>query len=115
KNKLKLPAFTDKIKSIQIDDDILESDSEEKMILDCVKIIQNMDPDYIITEKGDSWDFPFLAQRAVQNNISDKLVLGREKNHPISKPKQVGTSYFSYGQIHFKPQATKLLGRIHID
>lgn len=114
KNK-KLPTFADKIYSIQIDDTTLQSDSEEKMILDCADIIKEMDPDYIITEKGDSWDFPYLAQRAAENHISDKLVLGREKDYPISKPKKDGTSYFSYGQIHFKPTATKLLGRIHID
>lgn len=114
KNK-KLPTFADKIYSIQIDDTTLQSDSEEKMILDCADIIKEMDPDYIITEKGDSWDFPYLAQRAAENHISDKLVLGREKDYPISKPKKEGTSYFSYGQIHFKPTATKLLGRIHID
>jgi len=111
----KLPTFSDKIDSIQIDDTVLKSDSEEEMILDCVDFIKDLDPDYIITEKGDSWDFPYLAQRAAENHISDKLVLGREKDHPISKPKRDGTSYFSYGQIHFKPTATKLLGRIHID
>jgi len=109
------PDITDKIESIQINDVTLQSDSEEKIILDCVEMIKDIDPDYIITEKGDSWDFPFLAQRAAENNISDKLVLGREKNHTISKPKREGTSYFSYGQIHFKPTATKLLGRIHVD
>jgi hypothetical protein len=27
----------------------------------------------------------------------------------------MGTSYFSYGRMYFKPLATKLLGRIHID
>lgn len=115
KNKEKLPAFNDKINSIQIDDTTIQSDSEEKMILDCVDIIKDIDPDYIITEKGDSWDFPYLAQRAAENNISDRLVLGREKDCPISKPKREGTSYYSYGQIHFKPTATKLLGRIHLD
>ncbi|MGQ0795664.1 MAG: DNA polymerase domain-containing protein [Nitrosopumilaceae archaeon] len=115
RNTQKLATFSDKIKSIQIDKTILESDSEEKMILDCVDMIQDIDPDYIITEKGDSWDLPFLAQRAHENQVSDRLVLGREKNHPISRPKRDGTSYFSYGQIHFKPTATKLLGRIHLD
>ena len=115
KNKQKLATYTDSIESIQIDDATLQSDSEEKMILDCVDMIKDVDPDYIITKKGDSWDFPFLAYRAAKNNISDKLVLGREENQPILKPKREGTSYFSYGQIHFKPTATKLLGRIHID
>ena len=115
KNKQKLASFTDKIESIQIDDVKLQSDSEEKMIADCVQMITDADPDYIITEKGDSWDFPFLAYRAAENKIADKLVLGREKNQSILRQKREGTSYFSYGQVHFKPTATKLLGRIHID
>jgi DNA polymerase-2 len=115
RNNQKLPTFSDRIKSIQIDKTIIESDSEEKMILDCVDMIHEIDPDYIITEKGDSWDLPFLAKKAHENQVSERLVLGREKNHPISKPKSEGTSFFSYGQIHFKPTATKLLGRIHLD
>jgi len=115
KNKQKIPTFNDKIESIQIGSVTLQSDSEEKMILDCVQMVTDIDPDYIITEKGDSWDFPFLAHRAAENKIADKLVLGREKNQPVLKPKRGGTSYFSYGQIHFKPTAAKLLGRSHID
>ena len=30
-------------------------------------------------------------------------------------PSRAGTSYFSYGQIHYKPSAMKLYGRIHVD
>ena len=30
-------------------------------------------------------------------------------------PSKGGTSYFSYGRIHYKPSAMKLCGRIHID
>jgi len=115
KRKQKLPKFSDTIESIQINDVTLESNSEEKMISDCVQMIKDIDPDFIITEKGDSWDFPYLAQRAIKNKIADKLVLGREENYPLVKPKRAGTSYFSYGQTHFKPTAIKLRGRIHID
>lgn len=110
----KIPKFTDSIKSIQINDVVLESDSEEQMILDCVRMIKDIDPDFIITKKGDSWDFPFLAFRAEKNKIPDKLVLGKEDS-PLLIPKTRGMSYFSYGQIHFKPTSTQLLGRIHID
>ena len=114
KSTTKIPKFTDKIKSIQINDIILESDSEEQIILDCVRMIKNIDPDFIITKNGDSWDFPFLAFRAEKNKISKDLILGKEKQ-PLLMPKTKGTSYFSYGQIHFKPTSTQLLGRIHID
>jgi len=110
----KIPKFTDKIQSIQINDSTIQSDSEEQLILDCVAMIKDIDPDFIITKNGDSWDFPYLAFRAEKNKISEKLILGRE-NHPLKMPKRNGTSYYSYGQIHFKPTSTHLLGRIHID
>ena len=111
-----IPKFTDTIDKIQINDDItIKSDSESQMILDCVRIVQKLDPDFIITDNGDTWDFPYLVHRASENKILDKLVFGREPNHPLFEPKQKGTSYFAYGQIHYKPTAVKLLGRIHID
>lgn len=113
--KQKIPKFSDKIKSIQINDTLLHSLSEEQIILDCIQMIKNIDPDFIITENGDSWDIPYLVNRATKNKIESKLVLGREKNHPINVSKNKGTSYFSYGQVHFKPSASKILGRIHID
>ena len=74
-----------------------------------------MDPDLIITQKGDSWDLPYLAHRAQLNGISEKLILGREQNEPIPSQKRKDTSFFAYGQIHYKPTTAKLLGRIHID
>jgi DNA polymerase elongation subunit (family B) len=39
----------------------LESDSEEQIILDCIQMVKDIDPDFIITTNGDSWDFPYLA------------------------------------------------------
>jgi len=115
KIKQNISKFTDAIDKIQVNDITIKSDSEQQMILDCVGIVQNLDPDFIITDNGDSWDFPYLVFRATKNKILDKLVFGRESNHSISKYKQKGNSYFSYGQVHFKPTAVKLLGRIHID
>ncbi|HUT05443.1 MAG TPA: DNA polymerase domain-containing protein [Nitrosopumilaceae archaeon] len=114
KTSKKIPKFEDTIKSIQINNVTLQSDSEEQIILDCVAMIKDIDPDFIITQKGDTWDFPYLAYRASKNNISEKLVLGRE-DHPLRIPKRNGTSYYSYGQIHFKPTSALLQGRIHID
>jgi DNA polymerase-2 len=111
----KIPQFTDKIKSIEINDVILESDSEKQIILDCIQMIKDIDPDFILTTNGDSWDFPYLAFRANKNNLSDKMVLGREENHSLTIPKRTGTSYYSYGQVHFKSISAQLLGRIHID
>lgn len=115
KTRRMIPKFDDKIKSIQINDTTLECDSEEQIILDCIEMIKDIDPDFIITKNGDTWDFPYLAARAAKNKLTQKLVMGREKHHSVLMPKHGGTSYFSYGQTHFKPAATQLLGRIHID
>jgi DNA polymerase-2 len=114
KTSRKIPKFSDKIQSILINDVTIQSDSEVQMILDCVAMIKDIDPDFIITKKGDSWDFPYLAYRAEKNKILEQLVLGRE-NCPLKMPKRNGTSYYSYGQIHFKPTSAQLQGRIHID
>ncbi|WP_420545398.1 3'-5' exonuclease [Nitrosopumilus sp.] len=98
-----IPNFSDAIEKIQIDDIIIKSKSEQEMILTCVEYIQNLDPDILITYSGDSWDFPYLAERAFRNKILDKLVFGREDNRPILRSKRKVTSYFAYGQVHFKP------------
>jgi len=115
KTKQNIPKFTDVIEKIEINDIIIKSDFEKQMILDCVKKIQSIDPDFIITDNGDSWDFPYLVYRASKNKILDNLIFGREPDCPILQSKRKGHSYFSYGQIHFKPTAVKFLGRIHID
>ncbi|MGI0019752.1 MAG: DNA polymerase domain-containing protein [Nitrososphaera sp.] len=65
-----------------------------------------------MTREGDSFVFPYLAGRAEQNGVT--LSLGREKA-PLRRPARPGTSYFSYGKIHFRPTATRLHGRVHLD
>ncbi|NND86140.1 MAG: hypothetical protein HKM23_02180, partial [Nitrosopumilus sp.] len=115
KSEQAIPKFTDVIDKIQVNDTTINSSSEKEMILECVRLIKDVDPDFIITDGGDTWDFPYLAYRASKNGISDKLVFGREPNIVIPSQKCKGNSYFSYGQIHFKSTPVNLLGRIHID
>ena len=76
--------------------------------------MQKEDPDIILTEGGDSFLFPYLAQRARVNNISNRLILGREAV-PLRAKKGRGTSFFSYGRVYFKSAMQRLYGRIHID
>ncbi len=114
KKQNKLARFSDKIGSIILDDITVSSNDEVDTILEFVKTIKDQDPDIIITENGDTFDFPYLIHRAQEHHISNRLVLGREKV-PLQKPKQAGTSFFSYGRMYFKPTTIKLFGRIHID
>ncbi len=124
-----IPKYTDKIDSIVITTTIttttkltgpyetiqIQRQSEADMIYDLTKEVWKIDPDFIFTDNGDSFDFPYLIHRAEENGITKDLILGRESSIPLKKPKKEGTSYFSYGRIYFKPTAIKLLGRIHID
>ena len=74
----------------------------------------NINADFVLTDDGDSFTFPYLIERANSNSI--KIELGREKDSGgLIKPAKEGTSYFSYGKIFFKPSTVRLPGRIHID
>jgi DNA polymerase-2 len=114
----KLPKYSDRINSISIkhasESFEIESKSEADVIKEFVVEISKIDPDFIFTEDGDSFTFPYLIHRAEQNNIQQNLILSREKI-PLTRPASDGISYFSYGRVYFKPTTIKLYGRIHFD
>jgi DNA polymerase elongation subunit (family B) len=114
----KIPRFSDVIALVSIQkgdtskDTIHIQGSEIDILYQLVKEVEKINPDFILTEYGDSFTFPYLTHRSEINQVD--LILDRE-GIPLCKPKKDGTSYFSYGRMYFKPSATKLLGRIHID
>ena len=114
----RIPRFTDVIALVSIQkgdtskDTIYIQGSEIDILYQLVNEVEKINPDFILTESGDSFTFPYLIYRSEINQV--ELVLDRE-GIPLYKPKKQGTSYFSYGRMYFKPSATKLLGRIHID
>ncbi|MGI0049546.1 MAG: DNA polymerase domain-containing protein, partial [Nitrososphaera sp.] len=116
KKKSGLPQFTDRIAAVIIKDgnDACEisSSSEADLLADLESTVARLDPDFIFTQDGDTFLFPYLVSRAEQNGTS--ISLSRDRI-PLARPAQEGTSYFSYGKIHFKPTATRLYGRVHID
>jgi DNA polymerase, archaea type len=79
-----------------------------------VQAISDADPDFILTNDGDTFLFPYLIGRAQANGLASRLVLDRDRT-VMKRPSKGGTSYFSYGRIHYKPSAIKLRGRVHID
>ncbi len=87
--------------------------SEKKILQELIKIVQDIDPDFIFTDDGDSFTFPYLIHRAELNQI--ELCLSRDDNKPLTNPKRKGNSFVSYGRTYFKPSTIKLFGRIHID
>lgn len=114
----KVPAFSDPIESITVTSlgmvKEINCGSEVDKLLDLVRFVKEADPDIILTKNGDSFIFPYLVRRALQNNVLSELILDREGRH-LRAPKKNGKSYFSYGRIYYKPTPTHLLGRLHLD
>jgi len=114
----KLPRFADRIEGISLESDNgkveIGGRSETDKLLGLVEAVREADPDFILTSDGDTFLFPYLIKRAEANGISAELVLDRD-GIPMKLPSKGGTSYFSYGRIHYKPSAIKLCGRVHID
>jgi len=114
----KIPRYTDSIDHVEIQKYLtgeiiqIKEESEADLLEILMRQMSKLNPDFVLTDDGDSFTFPFLIERANFNNI--QLELGREKQGLI-KPTKQGTSYFSYGKIFFKPSTVKLHGRIHID
>lgn len=120
----KIPKLSDNIDHIEIEKycknnnsnesiEIVEDNSEVDILDQLAKEVADIDPDFILTDDGDSFTFPYLIERANCNGM--ELNLNREKTIPLTRSEREGTSYFSYGKIFFKPSTIKLLGRIHID
>jgi len=122
----KIERYTDEIHSITIKQHREDNNSDETISIECNDFseydiikqlkaeVANIDPDFVFTEDGDSFTFPYLIYRAEQNGAKEELCLSRE-SVPLKKPTREGMSYFSYGRVHFRPTAVSLLGRIHID
>ncbi|HEV2226139.1 MAG TPA: DNA polymerase domain-containing protein [Nitrososphaerales archaeon] len=114
----KLARFTDRIESITLKSGnrVVEVDgrSEADKLLGLVQAIREADPDFILTNDGDTFLFPYLIRRAEANGLAGRLILDRDGTS-MKLPSKNGTSYFSYGMIHYKPSAMKLYGRVHID
>jgi len=96
------------------EEELIEEGVEPDKILKLVERLKRRDPDIIMTDGGDSWDFPYLFERARANKVSDKLILGRESK-PFEGADKEGFSYSSYGQTYYRSSPHLLRGRIHID
>jgi DNA polymerase-2 len=114
----RIARFTDRIGAIRLESNVgkvaFDSGSEADKLLEMVGTIRESDPDLILSTDGDTFLFPYLIRRAEADGIADRLILGRDWTI-LKLPAKGGTSYFSYGRIHYKPSAMKLYGRIHID
>jgi len=113
-SKSKIMSFESPINSIKIGDTLIRERSEADTILLAVKQLKHVDPDVLFVKKGDSILFPYLYHRAKLNKIQKGLILGRDKHASLHSTKQA-KSYFSYGQIVYRPAFYTLKGRAHLD
>lgn len=96
---------------------VLEDRSDEAALLTAlVDTVRILDPDILYTTGGDKFIMPYLYHRAEVNGVLEALQLGREaqRNRGGALARE-GKSYFTYGQIKYKPPFYALKGRIHID
>lgn len=87
---------------------------EREKLLQLVEATKKFDPDIILTRGGDSYLFPYLARRAMFNDVLNKFVLSREDIPLVAKIKR-GRTYFSYGRTYYRAPTRRLYGRVHID
>lgn len=100
----------DPIGRITLGDIVIDGRSEAEMMNELTREVARANPDLILTERGDSFEMPYLYHRAALHDID--LRLGREKD---TMPDGHGRSYFSYGRILYKPGGYTLAGRLHLD
>jgi DNA polymerase elongation subunit (family B) len=112
--KHKVTAFNSPISSIIFDNAFIEEENEIDTILSAVDYIKKIDPDIIYTFNGDDILLPFLYHRAEVCGIKNMVNLGRDMLQRFSPVKE-SKSYFSYGQIIYRPAFYTLSGRAHID
>ena len=110
----KIKSYNRPIKKICINDICFNEENETDTILSSIKELNKIDPDIIYTENGDSFLFPHLYYRGKTLGISRAINLGRDK-YQKRVPYKQAKSYFSYGQIVYRPAFYTLLGRAHID
>ncbi len=114
----RIPKDTDGIKQIRLKNEIeelvIEGASEADNILELVRVVKALDPDFVTTSDGDAFLLPYLIRRAEANGVANRLTLDRDGT-VLGLPRRKGTSFFSYGKICYRPSAVKLYGRIHVD
>lgn len=93
---------------------VVDSGDEKDKLQRIVETVQKLDPDVVLTRGGDSFIFPYLARRALVNNVLSSFTLSRDGSPLVAKNNQ-GRSYFSYGRTFYRAPTRRLYGRIHID
>lgn len=75
------------------------------------EVLDEFDPDFILTQWGDNWLLPTLLRMSAECGLP--LRLNRDPDREVRWQKEL--TYFSYGQIIYRAEEAHLFGRCHID
>ncbi|MBN1677066.1 MAG: hypothetical protein JW880_00865 [Candidatus Thermoplasmatota archaeon] len=106
-----IPTLDDELLSAKVDDDSFDG-SDEDILKGVQECLRAKDTDVLYTDDGDSFAIPYLFKLAKRLGLPP-LRLGRDQDD--QRTDRRGKSYFTYGQIKYKPPSYKLRGRVHID
>jgi DNA polymerase-2 len=87
------------------------TDRERPLLLNLAGVLDQLDPDLILTAWGDGWLLPYLCKLSEKWHIP--LRLSRDPARSIAK--RAERSYFAYGQVIYRDQQIHLFGRWHVD
>jgi len=85
--------------------------SPEVLLRKLNQLLEETDPDFVLSHWGDTWLIPTLLELARRAGIP--LCLNRDMSREVAWKKEM--SYFSYGQIVYRAEEAHLFGRCHID
>lgn len=75
------------------------------------QLLEQSDPDFILSHWGDTWLIPTLL--ALAQGAGVQLRLNRDQSREVAWKQEM--TYFSYGQIVYRAEEAHLFGRCHID
>jgi DNA polymerase-2 len=98
---------------------LIDKGDEAENLREISKLIEELDPDIILTKGGDELVFPYLAARASINHLSKELYLSRTHTpleNCIFNLSGGADHYMSYGIIMRRSKTqVYLTGRFHLD
>ncbi len=97
----------------------IENSDESKIFKEISRTIEKLDPDIILTDKGDEFVFPYLVARASFNRVSKDLYFSRDKTplkNCLFNLSGDSDHYMSYGIIRWRSKTQVYFnGRLHLD
>ncbi len=85
--------------------------SPELLLRKLNQLLEEADPDFVLSHWGDTWLIPALLELSQRAGM--QLCLNRDLSREVAWKKEM--TYFSYGHIVYRAEEAHLFGRCHID